>query len=96
MNEDHVRSDHGASVRAYDRDLPLHFGCANPLRNLLQPGMGAGGEQLFPWASGAWVPGVLYDGVRRHLCGAGVYHTDFRQYALSVVRGGGIYRDALL
>ncbi len=39
---------------------------------------GAGGEQLFPWASGAWVPGVLYDGVRRHLCSAGVYHPDFR------------------
>ena len=39
--------------------------------------MRAGGEQLFPWASGAWVPGVLYDGVRRHLCGAGVNHSDF-------------------
>ncbi len=57
---------------------------------------GAGGEQLFPWASGAWVPGVLYDGVRRHLCGAGVNHSDFRQHALGAVRGGGIYRNPML
>jgi hypothetical protein len=58
--------------------------------------MGAGGEQLFPRAFGAWVPGVLHDGVRWHLRSAYIHHTDFRQHALGAVRGGGIYRDPML
>ena len=58
--------------------LSLFVRWSDPVRNHVQPGMGADREQLSSWIVCTGIPGIFYDGLRGNLCGPGRKHPDVR------------------